>query len=212
MAATEAYCVKCRQKREMKDAQQVTMQNGRPATKGVCPVCGTAMFRIGAGFGTSGGSGASGESAPVRAPVPVPAPAAREARARPVRVSKRLVAGPGATARARSPEAQPNCGLCFGLSRRPVLYCAQREWDLTERGRASPGGLPAIPQPAFRGHGVGRSADDFFPLLLARSSSTPGAQARPDPTSKSRPSPLPSRNASARLSAGIPTSVRWRLS
>jgi len=59
MAGTEAYCVKCRQKREIKDAQQVTMQNGRPATKGVCPVCGTAMFRIGAGAGASAGSGAS---------------------------------------------------------------------------------------------------------------------------------------------------------
>ena len=62
MAGTEAYCVKCREKREIKDAQQVTMQNGRPATKGVCPVCGTAMFRIGAGSGASGGSGAGGGS------------------------------------------------------------------------------------------------------------------------------------------------------
>ena len=51
MAAPEAYCVKCRQKREMKNPQQVTMQNGRPATKGTCPVCGTAIYRIGGGAG-----------------------------------------------------------------------------------------------------------------------------------------------------------------
>ena len=43
----EAYCVKCRTKREMKDAKAVTMKNGKPATQGICPVCGTKMFRIG---------------------------------------------------------------------------------------------------------------------------------------------------------------------
>ena len=43
----QAYCVKCRAKREMKDARAITMKNGRPATQGVCPVCGTKMFRIG---------------------------------------------------------------------------------------------------------------------------------------------------------------------
>lgn len=43
----EAYCVKCKEKREVKDPQQVTMKNGRPATKGVCPVCGTGLYKIG---------------------------------------------------------------------------------------------------------------------------------------------------------------------
>jgi len=48
----EAYCVKCRTKREMKDAKMkdakaITMKNGKPATQGVCPTCGTKMFRIG---------------------------------------------------------------------------------------------------------------------------------------------------------------------
>ncbi len=43
----QAYCVKCRAKREMKGAKAITMKNGKPATQGVCPVCGTKMFRIG---------------------------------------------------------------------------------------------------------------------------------------------------------------------
>jgi hypothetical protein len=43
----QAYCVKCRTKREMKNAKAITMKNGKPATQGVCPVCGTKMFRIG---------------------------------------------------------------------------------------------------------------------------------------------------------------------
>ena len=43
----QAYCVKCRAKRDMKDAKTITMKNGKPATQGVCPVCGTKMFRIG---------------------------------------------------------------------------------------------------------------------------------------------------------------------
>lgn len=43
----EAYCVKCKSKREMKDETKVTMKNGRPATSGTCPTCGTKMFKIG---------------------------------------------------------------------------------------------------------------------------------------------------------------------
>ncbi len=44
----EAYCVKCRMKREMKDAKQITMKNGKPAVQGKCPTCGTTMNKIGA--------------------------------------------------------------------------------------------------------------------------------------------------------------------
>ncbi len=47
MAAKEGYCVKCKSKREIKDAQAITMKNGRPATQGTCPVCGTKIFKIG---------------------------------------------------------------------------------------------------------------------------------------------------------------------
>jgi hypothetical protein len=45
-AVYEAYCVKCKAKKEMKDAQKVTMRNGRPAVKGKCPTCGTGLYRI----------------------------------------------------------------------------------------------------------------------------------------------------------------------
>ncbi|MBA7480475.1 hypothetical protein ES703_34990 [subsurface metagenome] len=44
---TTAYCFKCQQKREIKDPKRVTKKNGRPTTQGVCPVCGTKVFRIG---------------------------------------------------------------------------------------------------------------------------------------------------------------------
>jgi len=43
----DGYCVKCRESREMRNTEAITMKNGRPATQGVCPVCGTKMFRIG---------------------------------------------------------------------------------------------------------------------------------------------------------------------
>jgi len=43
----DGYCVKCRAKRTMKNAQSTKMKNGRPAVKGKCPKCGTGMFRIG---------------------------------------------------------------------------------------------------------------------------------------------------------------------
>lgn len=45
----QAYCVKCRSKKEMRNAESITMKNGRPATRGICPDCGTKMFKIGKG-------------------------------------------------------------------------------------------------------------------------------------------------------------------
>ena len=42
----EAYCLKCRTKRQMKDSKAITMKNGKPAMQGVCPMCGTKMFKI----------------------------------------------------------------------------------------------------------------------------------------------------------------------
>lgn len=44
--AVEAYCVKCREKREVKGPEEVTMKNGRHAIQGTCPVCGTKLFRM----------------------------------------------------------------------------------------------------------------------------------------------------------------------
>ena len=43
----EGYCMKCKQKREMKDVKEVTMKNGKKANSGSCSVCGTKMFKIG---------------------------------------------------------------------------------------------------------------------------------------------------------------------
>jgi len=42
-----AYCMKCRRKVEIRNARQITLKNGRPAVQGVCPTCGTKVFRIG---------------------------------------------------------------------------------------------------------------------------------------------------------------------
>ncbi len=39
----QAYCMKCRAKREMRDARSITMKNGKPATQEMCPVCGTKI-------------------------------------------------------------------------------------------------------------------------------------------------------------------------
>ena len=47
MAEVTGYCVKCKKKTEMDKPQAVTLKNGRKATKGVCPKCGTKMFKIG---------------------------------------------------------------------------------------------------------------------------------------------------------------------
>lgn len=42
----EAYCVKCKEKVEIKNPQEVIMKNKRTALSGNCPKCGTKVFRI----------------------------------------------------------------------------------------------------------------------------------------------------------------------
>jgi uncharacterized Zn finger protein (UPF0148 family) len=42
----EGYCVKCKAKKEIINAVEETMKNGRKAIKGKCPTCGTVMFKI----------------------------------------------------------------------------------------------------------------------------------------------------------------------
>ncbi len=44
----EAYCVKCKTKREIANPQPTFTSRGTPGVKGTCPVCGTTLFRMGA--------------------------------------------------------------------------------------------------------------------------------------------------------------------
>ena len=46
MEEVKAYCVKCKAERVIKDLEFVTTKNGRPAAKGVCPECGTKMYKF----------------------------------------------------------------------------------------------------------------------------------------------------------------------
>jgi hypothetical protein len=49
----EGYCVKCKAKREISNAVEEIMKNGRKAIKGKCPTCGTVMFKILGGKATA---------------------------------------------------------------------------------------------------------------------------------------------------------------
>jgi ribosomal protein S27E len=62
----EGYCVKCKAKKEIIEAVEEVMKNGRKAIKGKCPTCGTVMFKILGGKASTSGSAA--------APGPAPAP------------------------------------------------------------------------------------------------------------------------------------------
>ncbi len=42
-----AYCMKCRERRLMRDAQAVFTARGQAATRGVCSVCGTTLYKMG---------------------------------------------------------------------------------------------------------------------------------------------------------------------
>ena len=61
----EGYCVKCKAKKEIVNAVEEVMKNGRRAIKGKCPTCGTVMFKI-----------LGGKAAATPAPAATPEPAA----------------------------------------------------------------------------------------------------------------------------------------
>jgi len=65
----EGYCVKCKAKKEIVDAVEEVMKNGRKAIKGKCPTCGTVMFKI-----LGGKAGSSSPAAPPASPAPSAAP------------------------------------------------------------------------------------------------------------------------------------------
>lgn len=46
MAAQEAYCVKCKTKREVQNGREETLENGRRALRGQCSVCGTNIMKF----------------------------------------------------------------------------------------------------------------------------------------------------------------------
>lgn len=70
----EAYCLKCRAKREMKDPKPTVFKNGKTAMQGVCSVCGTKMNKIGGTDAASGGSAATtATAAPAKAAAKAPA-------------------------------------------------------------------------------------------------------------------------------------------
>jgi hypothetical protein len=45
--AVTGYCLKDKKQVEIKNPQNITMKNGKPAITGTCPVCGTKIFKIG---------------------------------------------------------------------------------------------------------------------------------------------------------------------
>lgn len=42
----EGYCIKCKSKKEIVEAVEQTLKNGRRAVKGKCAACGSVMFKI----------------------------------------------------------------------------------------------------------------------------------------------------------------------
>jgi uncharacterized Zn finger protein (UPF0148 family) len=68
LSMPEGYCVKCKAKKEIVNAVEEVMKNGRKAIKGKCPTCGTVMFKI------LGGKAAAPAPAPAETVPAKPAP------------------------------------------------------------------------------------------------------------------------------------------
>ena len=60
---SEGYCVKCKAKKEITEAMEVTTKNGRKAIKGKCPTCGTVMYKILGGKASAPPAAATTEAA-----------------------------------------------------------------------------------------------------------------------------------------------------
>jgi Zn finger protein HypA/HybF involved in hydrogenase expression len=69
----EGYCVKCKAKKEIANGVEETMKNGRKAIKGKCPTCGTVMFKILGGKGTTPASSPNSPSSSTPATPAAPA-------------------------------------------------------------------------------------------------------------------------------------------
>ena len=68
----QGYCVKCKAKKDIMDAVEETMKNGRKAIKGKCPTCGTVMFKILGGKAAAAPASAATPAAPSEATTPKP--------------------------------------------------------------------------------------------------------------------------------------------
>jgi hypothetical protein len=42
----EAYCTKCKEKREIRDLKEIVAKGGKKAVKGTCRKCNTNLFRL----------------------------------------------------------------------------------------------------------------------------------------------------------------------
>ena len=40
------HCLKCKVKKDVTNAEEITMKNGRPALRGTCPTCGGKVQKI----------------------------------------------------------------------------------------------------------------------------------------------------------------------
>lgn len=70
----EGYCVKCKDRKEIADAVEEVMKNGRRAIKGKCPTCGVVMFKILGGKASSASSDVSASPAQTNSSVGKDAP------------------------------------------------------------------------------------------------------------------------------------------
>jgi hypothetical protein len=66
----EGYCVKCKAKKEIVEAVEEVMKNGRKAIKGKCPTCGVVMFKILGGKAAVAATPAGGATPPPKANQP----------------------------------------------------------------------------------------------------------------------------------------------
>lgn len=79
----DGYCVKCKARKEIANGVEEIMKNGRRAIKGVCPTCGTVMFKILGGKAAVSAPAEASTSADSGASAGSPSPASPAAPAEP---------------------------------------------------------------------------------------------------------------------------------
>lgn len=93
----KAYCMKCKAERTIQNTQIAMTKNGRPAANGLCPVCGTKMFKF---LPSSYKAAAAPYAAPAAAPEVVSEPVVEP-------VAEVIVSEPVAEAAPSEPAVEP---------------------------------------------------------------------------------------------------------
>lgn len=135
----EAYCFKCKTKREMLNATAIYMENGAPATTGTCSVCGGKLFKMG--------------RTDAHAALPTPDPATKAARTTAKKTAAKKSTAKKSTTARKTAAADATTKKAAPTKKKTAAKSSRKAADTTPKRRS--GKLVIVESPA-KAKSVGR--------------------------------------------------------